>query len=261
MITNNQIKFIRSLEQKKIRIDQGLFIAEGKKIVNEILNSSLKIRSLFATRDFNSLTIKGSEFENYEIDEKELERISFLSAPNEVLCVVEIPNHEIVFSELKQKLSLFLDNIKDPGNLGNIIRIADWFGIENIFCSMQCVDAYNPKVVQATMGSIARIKIFYVGGEHFIGELKKALPSTPLQKEKGVYKIFASTLKGKNIYNETLSKNGLIILGNESEGISENLIRLASERISIPPFGMAESLNVSASAAVICSEFRRRNLT
>lgn len=251
MITKNQIKFIRSLEQKKFRREHGLFIAEGKKIVQEILNSSLKIHSLFATRDFQSPLLSGLKAEIVEIDRTELEKISLLSVPNEVLCLVEIPKSEIDFHKVKQQLSLYLDNIKDPGNLGNIIRIADWFGIEYIFCSPECVDSYNPKVVQATMGSIARVKIHYGEAVNFIKELKKNTDAS--------FTIYAATLDGKNIYSEDLSEKGLIILGNESEGVSDALIRLSGMEISIPPFGKAESLNVAASAAVICSEFRRRN--
>lgn len=253
MITKNQIKFIRSLEQKKFRKEHGLFIAEGKKIVNEILNSRLKIHSFFATKNFHHPRVAELASEKFVIDETELEKISLLATPNEVLCLVEIPKNEIIFDKIKQHLSLFLDNIKDPGNLGNIIRIADWFGIEYVFCTPGCVDAYNPKTVQATMGSIARVKIVYEELENITREVKT--------DASGPFTVYAATLGGKNIYREKLVKKGLIILGNESEGISERLIHMADRQISIPSFGEAESLNVAASSAIICSEFRRRNFS
>lgn len=230
-----------------------MFIAEGKKMADEILNSSLKIHSLYATGNFQHPRLADLPAEKFIVDERELKKISLLTAPNEVLCLVKIPKNEIIFDEIKQKLSLFLDNIKDPGNLGNIIRIADWFGIENIFCSPGCVDAYNPKAVQATMGSIARVKIFYEEPENIARELKK--------NPGGPFTVYAATLDGKNIYREKLAENGLIILGNESEGISDKLIRLADVQLSIPPCGKAESLNVAASAAIICSEFRRKKIS
>lgn len=263
MLTKNQIKLILSLEQKKFRKESGLFVAEGKKAVTEILNSSLKIHSLYSTKIFfNTLSqfpnTPQRKFEKNEIEEADLKRISFLTTPNEVLCLVEIPKHQIILEKIGQALSFYLDNLKDPGNFGNIIRIADWFGIENIFCSAACVDAYNPKVVQATMGSIARVKINYVENENFFDELKKITTRNKLSGDGVDFKIYSSALSGKNIYKEKLSPTGLILLGNESEGVSEKLIQIADEKLTIPSFGKAESLNVAASAGIICSEFRRR---
>lgn len=257
MVSRNQIKFIHSLEHKKFRKEHGLFVAEGKKIVTELLNSSLKIVSLFATGNFNKSLVQGN-YNFYDITEQELERISFLSSPNDVLCIAEIPKHENAFHQIYRQLSLYLDNIKDPGNLGTLIRIADWFGIEYIFCSPGCVDVYNPKVVQATMGSIARVKVIYTEAEDLILKLKKISTMNDQTAKIPGYSLYATMMNGKNIYKESLSQNGLIILGNESEGISDRLAGLADQKISIPSFGNAESLNVAASAAVICSEFRRR---
>lgn len=221
-----------------------MFVAEGKKTVAEILNSSLKVNTLYHLKEFQISSLVSG----IEIDERELKKISFLETPNEALCLVEIPRYKINLKEISEKISIFLDNIKDPGNLGNIIRIADWFGIENIFCSPECVDAYNPKVVQASMGSIARVKI-----HESVKEMVRKMRITDSE-----FPIYATTLDGKNIYEEKLSKNGLLIFGNESSGISKEILELAGKKISIPRFGRAESLNVAASVAIICSEFMRR---
>ncbi len=256
MLSKNQIKFIRSLEQKKFRKETGLFVAEGKKIVNEILHSELKIHSLFAISDFvpdwigdqiSSPTGSGIRFQISEVDEKELEKISFLTTPNEVLCIAEIPQYEINYKNISEKISIYLDGIRDPGNMGNIIRIADWFGISTVFCSPECADAYNPKVVQATMGSIARVKIYHANDK--IIQTMRAYANYP---------IYATTLNGKNIYKEESPEMGLIVFGNESEGISKEILELSTHKISIPRFGKAESLNVASSAAIVCSEFMGR---
>ena len=252
-LSTNKIKFIKSLEQKKVRNELGLFIAEGEKIVGETLKSNARINSLFATAEWlneNELNLKNKKIEITEVSEKEFERISLLSTPNKVLAIVEKINFSFNKEEIISNLSLALDEIKDPGNLGTIIRIADWFGIENIICSDNTVELYNPKVIQATMGSFLRVKIHYLNLNNFISEAKNKIP------------IYATTLDGENIYEQKLSDKGIILIGNESKGISEELIKQATHKISIPNFSRnkssAESLNASVATAVICSEFTLR---
>ena len=255
MLSKNQIKFVNSLKQKKFREEHNLFIAEGTKIVPELLNSSIVVKQVFATSEFLRSTNIASSIERFEIKATELERISALSSPNEVLAVCEIPKYELDSASLKDQLTLVLDDIKDPGNLGTIIRIADWFGIGNIVCSNETADAFNPKVVQATMGSIARIKTHYVSLTDFI----------KFQISDFKQPVYGALLEGKNIYSEKLSSAGLIVIGNESRGISEEVQKLITDKISIPSFshyksgsGEAESLNAAIATSIICSEFRRR---
>ncbi len=255
MLSKNQLSFINSLKQKKYREEHQLFIAEGAKIVPELLSSSIVVKQIYATSDFLRGNIIPANIERFEIKENELERISSLTKANEVLAVCEVPKYELDNESLKGKLTLVLDDIKDPGNLGTIIRIADWFGIENIICSNESVDAYNSKVVQATMGSIARIKLHYVSLTEFI----------EVQLSTFNVSVYGALLEGKNIYTEKLSSEGLIVIGNESRGISEEVQKLITDKISIPSFshfksggGEAESLNAAIATSIICSEFRRR---
>ncbi len=255
MLSKNQIKFVSSLQQKKFRIEYNLFIAEGNKIVKELLNSSLVVKQLYATSEFLVNERIESSIETFEINEKELARISALTNVNQVLAVCEIPNYIFDIEALQNKLTLVLDEIKDPGNLGTIIRIADWFGIENIICSTHTADIYNPKVVQSSMGSISRIKCHYLDLMTFFKETKLK-PQQP---------IYGALLKGENIYTKSLTKNGFIVIGNESKGISESITEYVTDKISIPSFsyyksneGEAESLNAAIATSIICSEFRRR---
>lgn len=255
MLSKSQISFINSLKQKKYREEHQLFIAEGGKIVPELLNSVVVVKQVYATSEFLRNNVIPSTVERFEIKENELERISGLTKANEVLAVCEVPMYELNGVDLKGKLTLVLDDIKDPGNLGTIIRIADWFGIENIVCSYETVDAFNQKVVQATMGSIARIKVHYVSLTEFL----------QVQSSKFKVSVYGALLEGKNIYSEKLSSEGLIVIGNESRGISEEVQKLITDKISIPSFshyklggGEAESLNAAIATSIICSEFRRR---
>ena len=266
MLSKNQVKFVNSLKQKKFRTEHNLFIAEGTKIVSELLQSKIRVKQLFATADFLS-RIDGwvrekikinRDIECFEINNNELERLSALISPNEVLAVCEIPEHDLNKAELNDKLTLVLDNIKDPGNLGTIIRVADWFGIDTIICSNETVDAFNSKVVQATMGSIARIKLYYVDLTDFFEELKIFRTNVSLP-------VYGALIEGEAIYSKQLTSNGLIIIGNESKGISNNLIPFITDKISIPSFshfkseeGEAESLNAAIATSIICSEFRRK---
>ncbi len=267
MLTKNQAKFIASLKLKKNREEHGLFIAEGVKIVSDILHSGIKVKQIFSSRNFQ-LDIFNYQIEVIRIKENELKKISALQTPNEVLAVCEMPKHILKPDELRGKLSLVLDTIQDPGNLGTVIRIADWFGIENIICSPDTVEVYNPKVIQATMGSISRVKVHYTELGKFLtsmsewqrSEGKNQRSKGKSQRENLPMKVYGALLDGENIYPKELTKEGLIIMGNESKGISENILPFITDKISIPNYGGgAESLNVAIATAVIAAEFKRRS--
>jgi TrmH family RNA methyltransferase len=254
MLSKNQIKFVNSLKQKKYREEHNLFIAEGAKIVPELLASGITVKQVFATSAFLRQHQLDASIGRFEIKEAELERISTLMTPNEALALCEMPAYQFERDTFKDGLTLVLDEIKDPGNMGTIIRIADWFGISHIVCSPTSVDVFNPKVVQATMGSIARIKIYYTDLPAFLKE----------QTEMHQLPVFGALLEGESIYATQFPGKGLIVIGNESKGISEEVQQLVSNRVSIPSFshfsqsgGEAESLNAAIATAIICSEFRR----
>ncbi len=241
MVSKNQIKLITSLQQKKYRKQEQLFFAEGVKVVQELLHSNFELQDLFTTKqDF--LTVPKNKV--HAISEAELKKISALTTPNTCLAVFKIPKAK----EMVEKgLIVALDDVRDPGNLGTIIRLCDWFGIETLFCSEESVDIYNPKVVQATMGSISRVNVVYGNLETFLSQTK--LP------------VFGTFMDGKNIYQEELPKEGIIVMGNEANGISTSVEKLVSERIAIPRFGnlqVTESLNVATATAIILSEFKRK---
>ncbi len=241
MLSKNQIKLITSLTQKKYRKQHQLFIAEGKKVIDELLQSNFELETLFVTNDKLFTTISESKIN--AITPNELKKISVLTTANDCLAVFKMP----ITSENKiEGLVLALDDIRDPGNLGTIIRLCDWFGIETLLCSEETVDVYNPKVVQATMGSISRVNVVYTN-------LEKVLNGTTLP-------IFGTFMDGKNIYNEQLPKEGIIVMGNEANGISEAIENLVTQKIAIPRFGklqQTESLNVATATAIILSEFKR----
>ena len=245
MISKNQIKFIRQLEQKKFRHREGLFVAEGTKVVGDLLKAGYIPHSLYATPDWIA---SHSVAEATEVTDDELTRLSFQQHPQQVLALFPIPEPADL-SPLTSHLSLLLDSVQDPGNLGTIIRIADWFGISNIICSEDTVDAYNPKVVQATMGSIARVNIIYTN----LLELLDGLPTD--------FPVYGTLLDGENIYTQELTPHGLIIMGNEGNGISDAVRQRVNRRLLIPDFhngDTADSLNVAIATAITCSEFRRR---
>ena len=239
MISKNQIKLIRSLEQKKNRKHEGLFVAEGPKVVGDLLQAGYHARYLFST-------VERPDAER--ITDDELRKISFLQHPQEVLAVFETPqtSHH---SPLTSHLSIALDGIQDPGNLGTIIRIADWFGISTIYCSLDTADVYNPKVVQATIGSLAHVQVVYTD----LIELFKQLPPS--------YPIYGTLLDGENIYEQELTENGVVVMGNEGRGITQEAAALVSHRLLIPPYPAnrptVESLNVAIATAIVCSVFRR----
>ena len=242
MLSKNQIKLIRSLEQKKNRKAEGLFVAEGPKVVGDLLRAGFTPYAIYSTQERPDARL---------VSESELQRISFLQHPQEVLAVFHIPSAESSISLLSDtsKLSLALDGIQDPGNMGTIIRIADWFGIDTIFCSPDTVDVHNPKVVQATMGSIAHVHIIYTD-----------LPTLLAEADCPVY---GTLLDGEDIYQQELSTNGIIVMGNEGNGISPSVRECITQKLYIPNFHVgtetAESLNVAIATAITCSEFRRRS--
>lgn len=238
MLSKNQIKLITSLKQKKYRLQHNLFVAEGLKTIKEFLKSDFKLHYLFTTESFNIDAIN-----EVIISEAELKKISSLKSPNKALAIFDIKEPKLIDDS---RLIVALDNIRDPGNLGTIIRLCDWFGIRDLVCNEETVDCYNSKVVQATMGSLARVNINYID---LVGFLSK----TKLNK-------YGAYMDGVSVYNKKLSKNGILIFGNEANGISEEVGSFISEKISIPRFGelqKTESLNVATATAILLSEFKR----
>ncbi len=254
MLSKNTIKHIQSLSIKKYRTQFLEFIAEGEKIIHELLLSDIHIKSIYATPqwlDKNKNELQKAD-EYRAVNEIELKKISNLSTPNEVLIVCKIPKNELNIDYLKNELSIVLDNVQDPGNFGTIIRLADWFGIKNIICSKESADCYNPKVIQATMGSITRVKIHY---EDLVSLFEKLSIQTKLP-------VYGALLNGKNIYEQKLSSHGIIIMGNESNGISNEIRSFIKQPLFIPSFNSnkeIDSLNVAMATAIICSEFKRLN--
>ena len=244
MVTKNQKKLIRSLKQKKNRITHGLFVAEGIKVINEFLNASIVLDQLFVIKEQRSLFTKASDSCICYVTSSELSQLSFLTSPQKAIAIFKIPQPT---NKLQNKgFILALDTVNDPGNLGTIIRLCDWFGIENIVCSENTVDCYNPKVVQSTMGSLTRVSIKYTN-------IKTYIQNTNLP-------VLGTFMEGKNIYKTELPKEGIIIMGNEANGISEEIKHLITKKITIPRFGetqQTESLNVATATAIILSEFKR----
>ncbi|MCX6291905.1 MAG: RNA methyltransferase [Bacteroidetes bacterium] len=256
MLSKNKISFITSLHQKKFRKLEQLFIAEGEKVVSELLSSGYDVKTIVATASFlekHHRAIMNSGAEQVEVSEKELGKVSVLTTPNEVLAVAAIPSLIPGEIDYHDTLTLALDDVSDPGNLGTIIRIADWFGILNIVCSNETVECFNAKVVQASMGSLFRVNMLYA-------DLDSFLSGIPANQDVNVY---GTALDGKNIYEDELSSHGIIVLGSESKGIRDELKKYFTESLLIPSFHpgknkTADSLNVAATAAIVCSEFRRR---
>ncbi len=245
MISKNQIKYVHQFELKKFRKQEGLFIAEGHKVVGDLLKTGYAPKQLFATAEWIADNpVAGA----IEVSNDELTKLSLQQHPQQVLALFPIPNTQHL-SPNTQQLSILLDNVQDPGNLGTIIRIADWFGIDTIYCSEGTVDAWNPKVVQATMGSIARVHIIYIDILQMLDSLPKDFP------------VYGTFLDGENIYTQELSQKGLIVMGNEGNGISDAVRARVTHKLLIPDFHKgptADSLNVAIATAITCSEFRRR---
>lgn len=248
-ISKIKIKFIRSLEQKKVRREERVFLAEGPKLTADLLGH-FRCRYLAATDDWlaSHNTIEADEIDTATIDE--IARASLLKTPQDVIAIFDQREEKTDITVIEKQLCLALDDVQDPGNLGTIIRIADWFGIEHIFCSTNTVDVYSPKVVQATMGALSRVHLHYVSLTELIGKLNKNVP------------IYGTLLDGTNIYTQELSTTGLIVMGNEGNGITAEVRQLINRKLYIPNYpegrDTSESLNVAIATAVTCAEFRRR---
>ena len=247
MLSKSTISLLKSLQQKKFRIEHGLFLVEGNKSVTEFANSPYQIEAIYHTTAIDPKLLKLSGKINFsEISLNDLEKISSLKSPQEVIALVKIPALPILnAAALKGKFAIALDGIQDPGNMGTIIRTADWFGIQHIICSADTVDVYNPKVVQATMGSLAHISIYYV-------ELTEFLESINIP-------LFGALLDGSNIYKTNFGTEGLVIMGNEGNGLRPEIIKLVQKAVTIPRGGHAESLNVGIATAIFCSEIKRNS--
>lgn len=248
MLSKAQISFITSLQHKKFRKQHGLFIVEGIKSVLEFIHSDYVIDTVYTTAEtltkMNNLPHK---IKCITISESDFKKISNLTTPQGVLALVKIPTDDVInWGEIRQQHIIALDNIQDPGNLGTIIRTAEWFGIKHIFCSIGTVDAYNTKVVQATMGSLSRVQLYYTDLTPFIKESKMTL--------------YGALLEGKSIYQTDFQKTGVIIMGNEGNGISKEIIEHIDHAVTIPRIGEAESLNVAVATTIFCSEIARQKL-
>jgi len=245
MLSKSQISFIKSLHQKKFRKESGLFIVEGIKSIQEFIQSNYQINTVFYVGElYNLLPKLPANINLFEVNNAELAKISTLQSPQGFLALIHVPQSlKIDPVNLKKKFTLVLDGVQDPGNLGTIIRTADWFGFKNLICSMDTVEAYNPKTVQATMGSLARVTVYYQ-------DLKSLLATTDVP-------VFGALLNGTSIYKTNWGTEGIIILGNEGKGISAEVIEKINQPVTIPRIGLAESLNVAVSAAIFCSEITR----
>ncbi len=257
-LTKNQIKYFHSLQEKKFRQEHNEFLVEGFKMVNEALilnfHKQLKIKTLLIDKNFLSQIEKkflSNISQIFEISSQDIEKISSFKTPQTIAAVIEIPHKTLNIKEIENSLTLVLDRVQDPGNLGTILRIADYFGFQNIVASLDTVDIFNSKTIQSSMGAIFRVKFHY-------SELTQFLTNFKTQNNSEIYGTF---LEGENIYHKNLQQKGLILLGNESAGISQELTKFISQKISIPAFSKeAESLNVAMATAVVCSEFKRRTI-
>ncbi len=256
MISKNRLKYVRSLEMKKYRKAEGVFVAEGHKLVGDLLDV-FECKYLAATSEWLSANVawvdrqRRSGVEVDEVTDEELKRASFQETPQQVLAVFKQLTYEVDVNEVARKqLCLVLDDVQNPGNLGTIVRLADWFGINHIFCSKGCADIYNPKTVQATMGGIARVRVHEADLPELLSRLDKDIP------------VYGTFLDGENIYGKELENRGLIVMGNEGKGVSKEVAAFVTERLYIPnyPEGRetSESLNVAIATAIVCAEFRRR---
>lgn len=246
MLSLNKIKYVQSLHSKKNRQKYDIFVAEGEKIAEEILNNpNIEVENIFGTSKWiekNDFLLK--KFDNLliEVSEQELKKISLLTTPNQVLILAKTPQFEVVKSIIHKDLVLYLDGIQDPGNMGTILRIADWFGIKYVFCSDTCVEVYNPKVIQATMGAFLRVHTKEINIDEILDD---TIP------------VYGALLEGNDIFKEKLEKKGIIIIGNEGRGISPHLQSKITNPIFIPAYGQgAESLNAGVATGIICALFR-----
>ena len=244
-MTKAEIQLVRSLADKRSRTEHGLFVAEGHKFIGELCTSALRVRKIFALEGL----FEGGEVET--VSSREMERLSLLKTPSDSLALVEIPRCDLKPERLRGRLTLALDDVQNPGNLGTIVRLADWFGIRDIVCSENTADCFGPKAVQATMGAIARVRVHYTALESFLA--RAAERGTP---------VYGTFLEGEDIYRAGLSAGGIVVMGSEGNGISSGTARCVTRRLFIPPYPGAaptsESLNVAMATAVVAAEFRRR---
>ena len=243
MLSKSRITLITSLKQKKYRLQHQLFVVEGIKTINEFLNSSFVLEHLYAINTFKGV----SEEEQTVVSEVQLKKISFLKNTNSALAVFKM---KPVVKIDNSRLLVGLDNVRDPGNLGTIIRLCDWFGVTDLICNTETVDCYNPKVVQATMGSLTRVNVTYLNLENFLSE--NSIP------------VFGTFMEGENIYtSKANTTSGIVVLGNEANGVSEEIEKLVTQKITIPKFGAiqkTESLNVAMATSIVLSEFKRKTI-
>jgi len=249
MLSKSQINLLKSLQHKKERKENGLFLVEGYKSVVEFINSTYQIEAVYYNASFDPKVLNLSqEIKLYEVSVTDIQKFSSLKTPQTVAALVKIPVFVMPHNtQLKQRFTIVLDGVQDPGNLGTIIRTADWFNISQIICSDDTVDAFNPKVVQASMGSLSRISVCYT-------DITTLLASVSLP-------IFGALLNGDNIYNTQFGTEGLIVLGNEGNGLRPEVEKLITKAVTIPHAGEAESLNVAVATALFCSEISRNKLT
>lgn len=246
-MTRSEIQLVHSLSDKRGRSEHGLFVAEGAKLISELRRSDLRIRKIFATEGL----FEGPEVEC--VTEKEMERLSLLKTPSNSLALVEIPRYRLDAAHVGRRLTLALDDVQNPGNLGTIIRLADWFGIGEILCSPATADCFNPKVVQATMGAILRVRVHYA----------ELAPLLARAAECGV-PVYGTFLEGENLYDAQLGDGGIIVMGNEGRGVRPDVAQTVTRKLFIPPFPAdrraSESLNVAMATGIVCAEFRRRGV-
>ena len=256
MLSKNKIKYIRSLEHKKYRTSTSSFVAEGYKVVADLV-PAFPCKCLVATSEWCESNasvlafLQTSNTEIYTVTNEELRKVSFQETPQQVLAVFQQPQWVADINQIsKHRLCLALDDVQNPGNLGTIVRLADWFGIDHIFCSRNSADIFNPKTIQATMGAIARVQVHYVDLPSAIANIDRSTP------------IYGTSLHGDNIYTKPLTPNGLIIMGNEGKGVSEAVASMVTDQLYIPNYPQdrptSESLNVAIATAIVCAEFRRR---
>lgn len=243
MVSKSQIKLITCLGQKKYRNKHGLFLVEGIKAINEFLNSNFELHSIYTTEEI----FKTEKSKIHLISFSELKKMSQLSTPQTAVAVFHVPKAN---KPHHKGFIVALDGIRDPGNLGTIIRLCDWFNVKQLICSEDTVDCFNPKVVQASMGSLTRVEVIFLNLKNYLAEAPQHLP------------IYGSFMNGKNVYQEQLPSEGILIMGNEANGISEAIEESITQRISIPQFGEqnTESLNVATATAILLSEFRRASI-
>lgn len=253
MISKNRMKWVRSLELKKNRKEEELFVAEGPKTVGDMM-AAFHCQYVAATKEWlydNEHRLVGVDYD--ELTDDELRKLSFMEHPQQVLALFGIPKYGFTPEVPSKELCLALDQVQNPGNLGTIIRIADWFGIEHLICSQGSADAYNPKTVQAAMGSLARVKVHQLDLSQYLESIHTDIP------------IFGTFLDGDNIYETKLDTKGVIVMGNEGNGISDPVARHVTKKLYIPNYNLdadkADSLNVAVATAVTCAEFRRRKTT